>query len=65
MDLIRSKLYAACDQSEHLQDLVELKVTEEELKEAETWVLEKDASALWPEIVRECIKELKNQRKDE
>jgi len=54
-DLIRTKLYAACDRQEHLPDLIALKPTQRELAEAEEWTLERDASKVWPQIVSECV----------
>lgn len=60
-DLIRSKLYAACDRPEHLSDLIALKPTQSELAEAETWTLERDASDIWPQIVSECAATLRRK----
>lgn len=57
-DLIFSKLYAACDRQDDLGDLVTLKPSDKELKAAEAWVLQRDASDIWPQIVAECLHEL-------
>lgn len=54
VELICSKLYAAADRPEHLPDLIALRPSEEELQYAAAWVLERDASQIWPQIVGEC-----------
>jgi len=61
MDLIRSKLYAACDRSEHLPDLIALKPAPDEIRKAEAWVLERDAADIWPKIVSECAATLRRK----
>jgi phytoene/squalene synthetase len=67
MDLIRTKLYAACDRIDDISDLVAMQVTPTELKEASEWVLVQDASELWPQILDECkaeiLKRLNNKAK--
>jgi len=37
-DLIKSKLWAACDRMDDIPDIIALKPTQEELEEARTWV---------------------------
>lgn len=54
-DLIYSKLYAAADRTDDIQDLVELKPTEKELDKAAALVLQQDASEIWPKIVEQCV----------
>ncbi|MBF0299965.1 MAG: hypothetical protein HQK51_14665 [Oligoflexia bacterium] len=59
--LIYSKLYAAADRIDDIEDLVALKPTEQELMEAKKLVLQQDASDVWPTIVDECISVLKKR----
>ncbi len=61
IDLIYSKIYAACDRQSDLRDLVALKPSNLELKKAEEWVLKQDAADIWPKIVSECLDELKRR----
>lgn len=59
-DLIASKLYAMCDRDESdLDDLVQLKPSFAEIETLREWVLERDASELWPARVEKCLKRLK------
>jgi hypothetical protein len=61
--LIALKLFAAADRgpkSVHLQDLRELAPTEDELKEAEEWVLTQDASPLFPRMVTGVIEHVRS-----
>lgn len=60
MDLIYLKLFAVVDQGagRHSQDLITLKVTEEEMLRAAQWVLTQDASEVFPVIVRSTLKGL-------
>ena len=60
-DLIYSKLYAAADRIDDIEDLVSLRPTEEELKEAKELVLKQDASDIWHKIVDECVNNLKKR----
>ena len=61
LDLIFSKLYAAVDRSDDISDLIEMKITEEEINNTKKLVLEKDASEIWPELVEQCIAELRRR----
>ena len=61
MDLILSKIYAACDRVEDIEDIVNLKPSKEELQEAKTWVLEKDAAEIWPSIVKATFEEIQKR----
>ncbi len=63
-DLIKSKLWAACDRMDDIPDIIALKPTQEELQEARSWVLQVDASEVWPQIVESCLKELERRRRD-
>jgi hypothetical protein len=63
MDLIRTKLYAACDRMDDVSDLVAMKVTPAELEETGVWVLAQDASELWPQILSECKAEVLKRTK--
>jgi len=60
-DLINSKLYAAADRISDVGDLVALKPLNSELKNAREWVLQKDASGIWPKIVDECLSEVRKR----
>ncbi len=53
-DLIGTKLLGACDRGDDVSDLVRLPVTKDELQVAKEWVLNQDASEIWPKIVNEC-----------
>ena len=60
-DLIGTKLLGACDRGDDVSDLVRLPVTHEELEAAKAWVLNQDASDIWPKIVNECCMEILKQ----
>ena len=60
-DLIYSKLYAAADRMDDVDDLVALDPSEIELEKARIWVLERDESEIWPRVVAECITEVKRK----
>lgn len=56
--LIHLKLFAAVDRgrlSVHLQDLLALRATEEELEKAGAWVLTQDAAMEWGSLVEEVM----------
>lgn len=61
-DLIKTKLWATCDRMEDIDDILFLSPTHEELSEAKEWVLKRDASAVWPQIVEETMKEIERRR---
>lgn len=48
IDLLRSKLFAFCDRQSDLSDCIALRPTRSELLECYPWVLDRDASELWP-----------------
>ena len=58
LDLIRMKFWAACDRMDDIPDILTLRPTEEELADAESWVLQCDGSEVWPKIVKECRNEI-------
>lgn len=58
-DLLFSKIYAACDRSVDIPDIIAMKPTEAELLEAKAWVLKRDAYEKWPQIVEECLSEIR------
>jgi Nucleotidyltransferase of unknown function (DUF6036) len=60
-DLLFSKLFAACDRGDDIDDILHLNPNSLELAEAIDWVLQKDAAEIWPKIVDETIKELKKR----
>ena len=62
-DLIYSKLYAAADRIDDIEDLVSLNPSETELEHARQLVLKQDASDFWPEIVEECLTQLRRRLK--
>jgi hypothetical protein len=64
-DLIFTKLYAMCDRREDIQDLLSMKVTEEELKKAGDLVKSKDGHPDWPTWVDVCIAEVLQQGDDD
>jgi len=61
MDLLKSKVWAACDRLEDIPDVVAMTPTEQELDQVRDWVLECDASDIWPEIVNQCLEEIKRR----
>lgn len=61
-DLIFSKLYAMCDRRQDVQDLLAMKVTEEELQTAGEQVRQMDGNPDWPAWVDICISEVLEQR---
>jgi len=60
-DLLFSKFYAACDRGDDIEDILLIKPNEQELAEANAWVLEKDAAEIWPSIVEEMLAELRKR----
>ena len=63
--LIALKLFAAVDQgpeSVHVQDLVSLRPTEEELEEAADWVRSQDASPEFATMTHEVVQYVKRNR---
>lgn len=61
IDLIFTKLYATVDRVDDLDDLVRLKPTLEELDRAMEWVLQRDASEIWPRIAKEALAVIKGK----
>ncbi|MCC7441965.1 MAG: hypothetical protein IT285_10040 [Bdellovibrionales bacterium] len=61
IDLIFSKLDAAASRVDDIRDLDRLKPTMEELEAAKEWTLAQDAAEIWPQIVDECLAELKRR----
>ncbi len=64
-ELINSKLWAACDRIQDINDMVFLDPSEEELETAKKWVLPLDASELWPDIIEQCIEVIRERLKNE
>lgn len=61
-DLIASKLFALCDREENdLDDLVKLQPSFEEIDSLKQWVLDREASELWPARVEKCFTKLKSR----
>lgn len=63
LDLIRTKFWAACDRMDDIPDILALRPSDEELTDAESWVLQCDASEVWPKIVRACRREIARRMK--
>jgi len=64
--LIALKLYAAVDRgpgSIHLQDLLALDPTDEELSQGREWVLTQDASEPFPSLVQEVVEHVRHAPK--
>ena len=60
--LIALKLFAAVDQgpeSVHVQDLVSLRPTQKEVKEAANWVRAQDASPSFASMIREVVQHVR------
>jgi hypothetical protein len=67
-DQICLKLYAAVDsgrQSTHVQDLIALNPTDDELRDAAVWVKEQDAGVDHPRFVDSVVAHIKAARGDE
>lgn len=63
--LIDLKLFAAVDRgprSVHLQDLIVLSPSEEEMRSAAAWVLTQDAAPEWASLVHEVIEHVERSR---
>ena len=60
-ELLNSKVWAACDRLEDIPDVVSMAPSEKELENAKTWVLPCDASEIWPDIVEQCITEIRKR----
>jgi hypothetical protein len=60
-DQVCLKLYAVIDSGEagrHLQDLRALKPTHDEIRTAVAWCLTQDASEVFPELARDCLRQI-------
>ena len=62
LDLIKTKLWAACDRHEDIPDLLSLNPTDAELLEAKHWVLKCHTSEIWPKLVKACLQDLKQRK---
>ncbi len=58
-DLLATKLYAFCDREDDFDDVVKMKPTTRELDKLLPWVLQRDASPLWPQRVQACFSRLR------
>ena len=56
IDLLATKMYAFCDREDDFQDVINLRPTQSELKQIYPWVMDRDASDLWPNRVASCFK---------
>ena len=63
VDLLLTKLFALCDRGEDLEDCVALAPSDAELEEALPWVLDRDASELWPDHVKATFESLERRLK--
>jgi hypothetical protein len=59
--MIFAKFYAYCDRQKDLQDLVDLKVTIQEIDIAVQLTRQKDGHPAWPEYVEEQKQKLKQR----
>lgn len=57
-DLLKTKLFALCDRGTDLVDCLALSPTEIELSEAMTWLEIQDANPMWPQHVRDTLRDL-------
>lgn len=57
-DLLCSKLFALCDRGTDLSDCLALAPSAEELREAQPWVCEQDGNPMWPDHVRDTLRDL-------
>lgn len=57
-DLIKTKVFAYCDRGTDRSDCILLSPSLTELKEALTWVKDRDANPQWPAHVKSCIVDL-------
>jgi len=58
-DLLASKLFAYCDRDEDdLSDILKMQPSASEVESLRAWVLERDASAYWPDRVEKCFEKL-------
>jgi len=65
MELLKAKLYAACDRNIDFDDCIALNPTNKELDACFDWVLKGDANPLWPKRVKEVFDRLKKELKNE
>ena len=61
-DLLKTKLWATCDRMEDIEDILFLSPSAEELLDAKEWVLKRDASSFWTQIVEESLKEIERRK---
>lgn len=61
LDLLATKIYAFCDREDDFDDVVRLKPTAKELTTLAPWVLDRDASELWPKRVEDCLERLRKR----
>lgn len=65
VDLIHLKLFAAVDHTgvgRHVKDLAALSPNDDELLAAATWVISQDSGEVFPEVVRQALKEMGYER---
>lgn len=61
-DLLATKLFAFCDRDEQdLEDILQMRISWSEVAVWEDWLLERDASELWPGRVRARLTILKQR----
>jgi hypothetical protein len=63
LNLLRTKLYACADRDIDYQDCLALNPSLEELEKCKPWVLQGDASELWPARVEDVFKKLEEDLK--
>lgn len=57
-DLLLTKLFALCDRGTDLADCIALAPSADALRHAENWLLQQDASEVWPALVRDTLRHL-------
>lgn len=60
-DMLFAKFWAYCDRQQDLNDLIDLKITENEIDETSNLVKTKDANPTWPLYVDEQTQKLKRK----
>ena len=58
-ELLLTKLFALCDRGTDLADCLALGPSASELTEAERWLLQQDASEIWPTLVSDTLDHLR------
>jgi hypothetical protein len=60
-ELLLTKLFALCDRGTDLADCLAMAPSAEALRDAEGWLLQQDASEIWPSLVGETLNHLRTR----